>query len=118
MDKKINVSELIENGLTESNGFLLREKIAELLKEIEEGTIILNFRDITLFATPFFNASIGFFVLKLGPDKFDKIFKLEEITDLGLSTYQHSYDNAVEIYNKNMNIDLVGEITKHNIENS
>ncbi len=119
MERKIIISELINNALTESNGLILREKIEIFLKEMsEDDTITLDFKNITLFATPFFNASIGYFILNLGPEKFAKIFKLEQISELGQSTYQHSYENAVEIYNRNTNTDIVGEVTKTNIENS
>ena len=119
MEKKIMVSELIKNGLTESNGLILREKIQKIMEELcEEDKIILNFKEITLFATPFFNVSIGYFVLELGPEKFDKIFKLEQISQLGKNTYQHSYENAIEMYNRKINIEVIGEITKNNIENS
>ena len=119
MKRKIIISELIKNGLTESNGLILRKKIEQIMKELSESdTVVLDFKDISLFATPFFNSSIGYFVLNLGPEKFNRIFKLEQISELGLDTYQHSYENAVEIYNKRTNIDVVGEITKNNIENS
>lgn len=119
MDKKLIVSDLIKNGLSENNGLLIREKIEKILEEIKEGdSIVLNFKDITLFATPFFNSSIGYFLLKLGPEKFNKIFKLEEISELGKSTYQHSYENAVEIYTKKIDTDVIGKITESNIQNS
>ena len=119
MEIKISVSKLIENGLTESNGIILRKKMEEELEKInEEDIIILNFKNISLFATPFFNASIGYFVLKLGKEKFDKIFKLDEISELGLNTYKHSYDNAVEMYNKKIDTKKLGKKKKNNIENS
>lgn len=119
MEKNINVFEFIKNGLTENNGFILRQKIEEVLKDLKENdVIILNFEKIFLFATPFFNTSIGFFVLTLGPEQFDKIFRIIKISDLGMNTYQHSYENAVENYNKKLNIEVVGEITKANIEKS
>lgn len=119
MEIKINVSRLIENGLTESNGIILRKKIEEELERIKvDDIIILNFKNISLFATPFFNASIGYFVLKFGKEKFDKIFKLDKISELGMNTYKHSYDNAVEMYNKKIDTKQLGEVTKNNIENS
>ena len=90
-----------------------------IILELSEGDkIILDFEGISLFATPFFNASIGYFILNLGPEKFNEVFKLHQISELGLNTYQHSYENAVEMYDKRTNINTVGEITKGNIENS
>lgn len=119
MEKRIIISEIINNGLTENNGLILRNKIETVLKELSvNDTIILDFKNLNLFATPFFNASIGYLVLKLGPENFIKIFKLEEISELGKNTYQHSYENAVEMYNKKTNIEIIGKITKSNIENS
>lgn len=119
MNNKIIVSELFTNGLTENNGLILRNKIKELLKDIsEEDTIIIDFSNITLFATPFFNSSIGYFILNLGPEKVFNLIKLENISELGLSTYTHSVDNASEIYKKKMDPSAVGDITKNNIENS
>lgn len=119
MEKRIIISNYIKNGLTENNGLIIREKIEQALKELNEGdTIVLNFNGISLFATPFFNSSIGYFLLKLGPRKFDEVIQLEDISDLGQNTYQHSYENAVEIYTKRTDIDMIGKITKNNIQNS
>lgn len=119
MEKRLIISDFIKNGLTECNGLIIREKIEQILKEIDDGDIIiLNFNNITLFATPFFNSSIGYILLKLGPKKFDEIFKLEEISELGKNTYQHSYENAVEIYTKQTDTNMIGQITKNNIQNS
>lgn len=119
MEKRLIISNFIKNGLTENNGLIIREKIEQILKELNDGDIIvLNFNNISLFATPFFNSSIGYFLLKLGPEKFDEVFKLEEISELGQNTYQHSYENAVEIYTKKTDTDMIGQITKSNIQNS
>lgn len=116
---EIRVSKHVDNGLTETNGLLLRKAINDKLENIEEDdVIVLNFEDIDLFATPFFNSSIGYFVTFLGKEKFDKTFKLDNISDLGMNTYQLSYDNAVERYNKEKDEEKIGKITKNNIEES
>ena len=116
MENIIYAYKLFTNGLTESNGLILRDKIEELIKK--EERIVIDFEKITLFATPFFNASIGYFVLKLGPEKFNQKFELINMTKLCEDTFNHSYNNAVESYSKKINLEEVGEITKKNIENS
>lgn len=118
MENIIYVKELFTNGLTESNGLILRNKIEEILQKNENEMIVIDFDDLALFATPFFNASIGYFVLKLGPEEFINKFKLKNMTKLCEDTYQHSYENAVEKYKKEIDLNKVGEITKNNIENS
>lgn len=119
MDIKIIISDLISNGLSEKNGFLLREKILEHMKNNNENLkIVLDFTNITLFATPFFNSFIGYFVLNFGPEKVTETIKIENITPLGYETYTHSYNNAVYIYNRKIDVNQVGQITKNNIENS
>ena len=97
MEKTICVKKLFTNGLTENNGLILRNKIEEYLNKNDDiEKIIIDFDEITLFATPFFNASIGYFVIKLGPEKFNKKIKLINKTKLCDETYKHSYENAVE----------------------
>jgi len=119
MEKKVIVSKYIKNGLTESNGLILRAEMEKILQNLsKEDTIVLDFSDIVLFATPFFNSSIGYFILKLGPKKFDGIFRIEKISELGKDTYKHSYENAVDRFNKETDMDIVGKITKSSIENS
>lgn len=116
---EIKVSKHIDNGLTESNGLILRKLISAKLQEIkDDDCIVLNFENIDLFATPFFNSSIGYFVDFLGKEKFDAIIKLDKISELGMDTYQHSYNNAVDKYNKTKDETKIGEITKSNIEES
>lgn len=119
MEKIIKISDFITNALTETNGLVIREKIKEMLELCNDNDIlVLNFENITLFATPFFNSSIGYFIMKLGKNKFDEKIKLASITELGMSTYKHSYDNAVEYSNKEVNTKEIGDVVKNNIEES
>lgn len=119
MEKIIKVSDFVKNGLTETNGLIVRKKIEEELVTINDDDIlVLNFENITLFATPFFNSSIGYFIMKLGKDKFDRKIKLISISELGMNTYKHSYDNAVEYSNKELNTKEIGDVIKNNIEES
>ncbi|MEG0529065.1 MAG: STAS-like domain-containing protein [Bacilli bacterium] len=112
----IKVKELVDNGLSETSGLILRKKIQELLNNSTKK-IILDFSGITLFATPFFNSFIGYFVLQYSPERVDELIEITNISDLGKETYNHSYSNAKNIYNKKIDTEEIGEIVKSNIEN-
>lgn len=112
----IRIKDFTDNALSESSGTILRSKIIELQsKSIEE--IKLDFSDITLFATMFFNASIGFFIINGKKDLIDRM-ELLNITQLGRRTYQHSYDNAVYILNNSEKKEEINEIINDGIKNS
>ncbi len=109
----IRICELVDNGLSETNGLRIREEILKYFKEYDE--VILDFSNITLFATPFFNSFIGYFVLQINPEKTKEKIKIINISDLGKDTYTHSYENAAYIYNKKINTEEIGKITSDNI---
>lgn len=112
----IKICEFVDNGLSEKNGLKIREKILETLTKNNE--VILDFSNITLFATPFFNSFIGYFVLQINPENTKEKIKIINISDLGRDTYNHSYENAVYIRNKKLKEKEkkeIGKITSNNI---
>jgi len=111
---KINIKDFTATALSEDAGILLRQHIKVALSQA--AVVELDFEGISLFSTTFFNASIGFFVLQLGPDKCKEIFKPTHISELGQDTYDHSLENAEIIFRREYAIDDIGTITKRNIE--
>lgn len=114
MAKIIKIKSFAEMAMTEDDGMHLRKEIADGLADSD--SVILDFSDIDLFATPFFNASIGYFVMKLTPDTYNKQICVENLSDLGKETYGHSYQNAISIYENKIDLDRVGKITCQTIE--
>ena len=111
------VNKFTNMAMTESAGLKVRKEIENLIST--EKKIIIDFSGISLFATMFFNASIGHFVLLLSPEKCNNLFELINLTELGMETYTHSFENAEAIYNdKNQQSSVIGEITQNNIEQS
>lgn len=100
--------------MTEDAGLRLRKEMSEPIQNGQH--IVLDFEGIELFATPFFNSSIGYFVMTLSPEKFKEQVQVINLTDLGLETYGHSYQNAVSVYENNTDLDMVGKITAETIE--
>lgn len=116
----ILIKDFCSTALSEANGIILRQKIEEFIPNLTDDTfIILDFSDIRLYASPFFNACISFLVNKYSPDFVLKKLKLENITELGEKTYLKSYNNAVEDYRKgSKNNDIIGNIVDRNIQES
>ena len=57
--------------------------------------ILLDFAGINKYTTLFFNFSTGYFIGKIGKENYDKLVELENLSNLGQSTYQNSYNNAI-----------------------
>lgn len=99
MELQINVKTLCEYAMFESDGELLRAEIENAWTANKDCNIILDFTDVDMYATMFFNASIGWLVLHYGKDIVLNQIKAENLTPLGQETWKHSFDNAVEVAN-------------------
>lgn len=98
----IMVSEIIKTALSADDGKKIREIIN---KELEvEDVVTLDFSNITLFATMFFNAFIGYFIMNSKKEIVDKRINIINISELGKKTYEHSYSNAVFVKNNNIDV--------------
>lgn len=109
----VKISDVSRYAMTEEDGIKLRNIIIEEIEK--DNNVTLDFSNITLFATPFFNSSIGFMYLKLN-EEYDKRIFVTNLTTLGETTYQHSIDNAKKSLYGKQSEDDIGEITKKTIE--
>lgn len=114
MSKTIKIDSISLMAMTEDAGLELRKEMNDAMQK--EERVVLDFQGIELFATPFFNASIGFFVLTLSPEKYKEQVEVINLSDLGRETYCHSYQNAVSVYENKTDLELVGKITMETIE--
>lgn len=93
----IKVKDICSYAVFEQDGIKLREAI---LREMAQGNdITLDFEGIDLFATMFFNASIGWIVLRDGPEVIEHNVSYTNLTELGQSTWEHSFQNAINVRN-------------------
>ncbi|MFR5265543.1 STAS-like domain-containing protein [Clostridium sp.] len=77
----------------------------------DEEQIILNFEGIKLFASPFFNVSIGYFVSKYGRECFENKVKIINISDLGLNIIEQVKKNSSkELQNKDKILDIINNL--------
>lgn len=103
----ILVKEISPFALAEEDGIVLFNAISEKLDAGE--TVQVDFSEINLFATPFFNASLGAVILKYGIEKFDERVAVVGLDDLGMETYNHSRDNALLFLKNKVNLSEVGK---------
>lgn len=116
---EIKVKEICSIAMTEEQGLLVRDTIAPFLSANEP--VILDFAGISLFAAMFFNASIGYYIVKKGAEYCTGNIHLRNISPLGNETYQHLFSNAKEIAKTKICIDQFEDnikIVKANIEES
>ncbi len=110
----IMISEICPFALAEEDGEKVFKAIDDSLKENKE--VCVDFEQISLFATPFFNTSLGAIILKYGIKKFDKLVKIINLDDLGLETYQHSRSNAIAFIENKINKDSIANILEKNLQ--
>lgn len=96
MEQTIVVKNISTYAMFDTDGVKLRKQI---LAAWAQGTtlVTLDFQGIELFATMFFNASIGWLILYKNPDYVSKHLQCINLSSLGKETYQHSYDNALMV---------------------
>lgn len=91
----ILISDFTKTALSADAGSIVRNEIIKVFDENSCEEIILDFSGITLFATMFFNASIGYLV-KEREEIVEKIIPIN-LSELGKRTYNHSVENAKTI---------------------
>lgn len=87
----ITINAFSNEAASKKNGLVLKEKLEENIGQID--SLCIDFNNITRFASPFFNNSFAALALKYGFDTISKI-KLDNISPVGLDTYETSMENA------------------------
>ncbi len=94
----IYVKDICQYAMFDTDGMLLRAKMLEVWNA--GNSVLLDFDHIGLYATMFFNASIGWFVMQYDPAEVEARIKTKNLTPLGQNTYRHSFENAIAIKNQ------------------
>lgn len=76
------------------------EKLDKVIMPLIDGNekITVDFSKIAIFTTLFFNNVFAKHILKMGIDGYNSKFELINLSELGKTTYNHSYNNAVNYY--------------------
>lgn len=92
----IKASEYIKTGFSANDAECLGAIIEPMVGQCEK--IQIDFSNIKIFTTLFFNISLTKYIVQFGPEKYGEMFEVLNLSEVGQSTYQHSFDNAVEYY--------------------
>lgn len=92
----IKAIDFIKTGFSADDANKLDNVIQPLFEQGEK--IIVDFEGIKIFTTLFFNNVFAKYILKIGPEKYQERFALENLSELGQTTYQHSFENAINYY--------------------
>lgn len=105
----LNIKELINSDIAIS--YKSGDKLYQFLKpELETGdgnVIFLDFKDITMYATPFFNASIGYLLKDIELIILQKRLKFNNMSEIGRYTLNKVIENALHYYQNSQLIDDV-----------
>lgn len=94
---KIDIHEIIgENCITLEDG----QKIYDLIyPELSAGRAVeLDFKNVTIFASPFFNSAIGRLLKDIKPDDLNRLLKITNLVPAGLTVLKRVIENSKEYY--------------------
>lgn len=88
----IKVKEIMDMAFSYEDGMKLRKAIQEELKT--NNTVTVDFTDVYVFTTMFFNACSGHFVFVNSIDWYNDKIKMINLSTIGKETHKHSIENA------------------------
>ena len=103
----VTVKEITSFCLSEQEGKHLREIIINELKRAE--AISVDFSDLTLFASPFFNASLGYLISNLGEADYQNKVSITNLLPTGQKIYNKVIENVI-YYCNSKDKDRINEI--------
>jgi len=101
--KTIYVFDVIgKNAISMQNGEKVYKMLRENIKEGQETT--LDFEQISLFASPFFNASIGLLLKDISIQQLQASLTFENLNEVGRDLLNHVISNAISYYGNSANV--------------
>lgn len=95
----VSVFELVgENAVSMDSGKLVYDRIHAPLKQGD--VVVLDFSGVEIFATPFFNASVGFLLNDMELTQLLANLRIEGISVVGKQLLNHVIANALTFYKK------------------
>lgn len=94
---ELKISELIgKNCITMAQGETIYNKIHPVLKS--GNSVSLNFLDVEVFASPFFNRAVGRLLQDISPVDLNQHLKVTNLTSTGLDILKKVIENSKKYY--------------------
>ena len=94
---ELKIFQLIgKNCITMDQGETIYNKIYPILKS--DKSISLNFVDVEVFSSPFFNRAIGRLLQDISPDDLNRNLKVTNLTSTGLDVLKKVVENSKKYY--------------------
>ncbi len=95
--KKVKVFDLVgKNAISMQSGTKLHDVIFEDLKS--GNAVEIDFTDVSLYASPFFNASVGILLNDLTIEQLTQRMKVVNCSEVGLGLLNTVIQNALQYY--------------------
>ena len=96
--KKVKVFDLVgKNAISMQSGTKLHDVIAQDLLKGEK--VEIDFSEVSLYASPFFNASVGILLKNISIEQLMDRMKIINCSDVGLGLLNTVIQNALNYYN-------------------
>ncbi|MGJ0514456.1 MAG: STAS-like domain-containing protein [Methylomicrobium sp.] len=87
-----------KNAISMQSGQNLYERISKPL--ISGNEVEIDFLGVELFASPFFNASIGYLIKDINVTDLKQRLKITNLSEVGRQLLNHVISNAIKYYEK------------------
>ncbi|MEZ7493384.1 STAS-like domain-containing protein [Pseudoalteromonas distincta] len=97
MKKKLNISnEIGPNAISMKSGEIIRKQIESHFEN--DDTVALDFHGVQIFATPFFNASVGSLLKNIEISNLQNKMEVLNLNEHGKKLLNLVIDNAIKFY--------------------
>ena len=97
-----------EYGITLNDGHTIHAAIQPLLAK--NNIVTLDFKDVTIFASPFFNAAIGRLFSEFDSDYLNEHLQFNNLSSAGEGTLRQVLKNANDYYNNPLTREAVDRV--------
>jgi len=114
--EKINIHEIIGgNCITLEEG----QKIFNLIHPVllKGNKVELNFENVSVFASPFFNSAIGLLLRDIKPENLNQLLTVSHLVPSGLAVLKRVIENSKEYYSNEKARRALDEILLEQAEN-
>jgi len=113
---KLSIYELVgENCITKEDGQKVFDEIYPVLKS--RNQVVLDFSKVNIFASPFFNFSIGQLFKDFSLEEIKALLETKSLSQDGNNVLERVIDNSIKYYSNDRAMEIQNEVIKEKSEN-